>query len=186
MPEPGRGGGGTPTRAAARQDGTGGGGESAELRRLRRRIDALDKRIVRLLNQRAELGREVGRAKRREGRRGVRDTVREREVLLRVAIANGGPLRQGDLLAIYRRLVAATRQVEAADVAEELGGREARQDGRVAANRRPGVTDTGSRVTRTEVRGASAGPHESPAAGPRGGSTGSDESREGEPPAGGR
>ena len=34
--------------------------ENAELRRLRRRIDALDRRIVALLKERAELGRAVG------------------------------------------------------------------------------------------------------------------------------
>ena len=38
-------------------------GETAELRRLRRRIDALDRRIVGLLNERAELARDVGREK---------------------------------------------------------------------------------------------------------------------------
>ncbi len=37
--------------------------ETPELRRLRRRIDALDRRIVALLSERAELGREVGREK---------------------------------------------------------------------------------------------------------------------------
>ena len=37
--------------------------ETPELRRLRKRIDALDRRIVALLSERAELGREVGREK---------------------------------------------------------------------------------------------------------------------------
>lgn len=89
--------------------------EPPELARLRRRIDALDRRIVSLLNERAELGREVGRAKQAAGRRPVRDLEREREVLLRVALANPGPLAQVDLLAIYRRLIAATRSVEDRD-----------------------------------------------------------------------
>ena len=40
-------------------------GETAELRRLRRRIDALDRRLVAMLNERAELAREAGRAKAR-------------------------------------------------------------------------------------------------------------------------
>ena len=88
--------------------------ESPELVRLRRRIDALDRRIVGLLNERAELGREVGRAKKIAGRT-VRDVEREREVLLRVALANLGPLAQADLLAIYRRLIAATRALEEHD-----------------------------------------------------------------------
>jgi chorismate mutase / prephenate dehydratase len=89
--------------------------ESPELARLRRRIDALDRRIVGLLNERAELGRQVGQAKKAAGRRAVRDLEREREVLLRVALANLGPLAQADVLAIYRRLVAATRALEARD-----------------------------------------------------------------------
>ena len=92
--------------------------EPPELARLRRRIDALDRRIVVLLNERAELGREVGRAKQAAGRRSVRDLEREREVLLRVALANLGPLAQADLLAIYRRLIAATRAVEDRDRGE--------------------------------------------------------------------
>ena len=89
--------------------------EPPELRRLRRRIDALDRRIVRLLNERAELAREVGRAKERHGRRAVRDAEREREVLLRVSMANDGPTPQADLLAVYRRLFAVARTLERRD-----------------------------------------------------------------------
>lgn len=89
--------------------------ESLELRRLRRRIDALDRRIVGLLNERATLAREVGRAKVAVGRRAIRDAEREREVLLRVSMANEGPLPQADLLALYRRLFAATRALETRD-----------------------------------------------------------------------
>jgi chorismate mutase/prephenate dehydratase len=89
--------------------------ETLELRRLRLRIDALDRRIVALLNERAELAREVGVAKTAAGRRSIRDGEREREVLLRVTMANQGPLPQADLLALYRRLIAATRALETRD-----------------------------------------------------------------------
>ena len=89
--------------------------ETAELRRLRRRIDALDKRIVAMLNERASLAREAGAAKTAAGRRAIRDAEREREVLLRVSMANAGPLPQADLLALYRRLFVATRALEARD-----------------------------------------------------------------------
>lgn len=89
--------------------------ETAELRRLRQQIDALDRRIVELLNERAELAREAGAAKAALGRRAIRDGEREREVLLRVTMANQGPLPQADLLALYRRLMAATRALEAHD-----------------------------------------------------------------------
>lgn len=89
--------------------------ESAELRRLRKRIDALDRRIVGLLNERAELVRAVGRAKSDAGWRSIRDAEREREVLLRVTMANTGPMPQADLLAVYRRLIAAARAIETRD-----------------------------------------------------------------------
>jgi chorismate mutase / prephenate dehydratase len=86
--------------------------EGPELRRLRRRMDALDRRLVALLNERAALGLAIGEAKHAAGRRAVRDAEREREVLLRATISNGGPLPQADLLAIYRRIIAATRSLE--------------------------------------------------------------------------
>ena len=104
------------------------GADSTELRRLRRRIDALDRRIVGLLNERARLGLEVGAAKSAAGRRAVLDADREREVLLRVAMANPGPLPQADLLAVYRRLILATRRLELTD--------------RGAAAAQPGDADT--------------------------------------------
>ena len=99
--------------------------ESAELRRLRRRIDVLDRRIVALLNERARVAREAGRAKTEAGRRAIRDADREREILLRVSMANEGPMPQADLLALYRRLFVATRALEARD--RDRGG--PRRDG---------------------------------------------------------
>ena len=86
-----------------------------ELAEVRDRIDDLDRRLVEVLNERAALGREAGRAKHIAGRRAVRDPEREREVLIRVAMANAGPLSQADLLSIYRRIVAVTRRLEAHD-----------------------------------------------------------------------
>lgn len=88
---------------------------SAELTRLRAEIDELDRRIVRLLNERAELTVEVGHEKSAIGRRAIRDREREREVLLRVTMANEGPLPQADVLAIYRRLIASARALETAE-----------------------------------------------------------------------
>jgi chorismate mutase/prephenate dehydratase len=86
-----------------------------ELARLRRRIDTLDRRLVALLNERAELAVAAGRAKSASGQRAIRDAEREREVLLRVSIANDGPIAQADLLALYRRLMTITRALETRD-----------------------------------------------------------------------
>ena len=88
---------------------------AVELSRIRDEIDALDRRIVALLNERAALGRAAGQAKRLAGRRAIHDPEREREVLLRVAMGNEGPIAQADLLSIYRRIVSATRSVEHRD-----------------------------------------------------------------------
>jgi chorismate mutase / prephenate dehydratase len=85
--------------------------------RLRREIDAVDREIVGLLNRRAKLGRQVGREKAVLGWRASHDPEREREVLLRVSMANEGPIPQEDLLAIYRRLIEATRSLEDRDLA---------------------------------------------------------------------
>jgi chorismate mutase/prephenate dehydratase len=98
--------------------------ETAELRRLRRRIDVLDRRIVALLNERARVAREAGRAKAEAGRTAVRDAEREREILLRVSMANEGPMPQADLLALYRRLFVATRALEARDRARARSERD--------------------------------------------------------------
>ncbi len=106
----------------AERSARGAGSETPELRRLRRRIDALDKRIVALLNERARLARDAGRAKDAAGA-GVRDVDREREILLRVSMANEGPMPQADLLALYRRVFAATRALEARDRTVGRAGR---------------------------------------------------------------
>ena len=89
---------------------------NAELIRLRAEIDELDRRIVSLLNERAELTRAVVHEKAVLGRRRIRDREREREVLLRISMANMGPIPQADLLAIYRRLIASARALEGLEI----------------------------------------------------------------------
>ncbi len=83
-----------------------------ELEALRARIDELDRAIVERLNERARLALEAGRLKAAAGRDGVRDPEREREVLLRVAMANEGPLPQADLVEIYRLVIEAVVALE--------------------------------------------------------------------------
>jgi chorismate mutase/prephenate dehydratase len=78
---------------------------------LRAEIDAVDREIVALLNRRAKLGLDAGRAKVRNGLP-IPDSDREREVLVRVAMANNGPLPQDALLALYRKLMETIRRLE--------------------------------------------------------------------------
>jgi chorismate mutase / prephenate dehydratase len=86
-----------------------------ELERVRDHIDELDRQIVALLNERAALGRAAGRAKAAAGRSDILDAEREREVLLRVAMANPGPLTQADLIGLYRQIMTITRDLEHRD-----------------------------------------------------------------------
>jgi chorismate mutase/prephenate dehydratase len=91
------------------------GGESllepGDLESLRAEIDALDVEIVRLLNRRATLGLAAGRAKTRKGRP-LMDVERERDVLIRISLANEGPMPQGELLALYRHLIETMTHLE--------------------------------------------------------------------------
>jgi len=82
-----------------------------DLDALRSEIDALDREIVGLLNRRARLGLQAGKAKVMSGRP-ITDKEREREVMVRVAMANDGPLPQDALLALYRQLLDTIRRLE--------------------------------------------------------------------------
>ena len=77
-----------------------------------RRAGPADRRAAQRAGRPRPLG---GPAKRLAGRRAIHDPEREREVLLRVAMGNAGPLAQADLLSIYRRIVAVTRTLETRD-----------------------------------------------------------------------
>jgi len=92
-----------------------GDADDEELDQVRLRIDELDRQVVALLSERATLGRAAGRAKAAAGRTEVLDAEREREVLLRVAMANRGPISQADLLGLYHQIMTITRDLEHRD-----------------------------------------------------------------------
>ena len=73
---------------------------------LRRKIDALDKKIVGLLNARAGLSRSIGDVKRAHGQ-SVYSPDRERQVLQKIAGENKGPLSAVAVEAIYREIMSA-------------------------------------------------------------------------------
>jgi chorismate mutase/prephenate dehydratase len=86
---------------------------SAALAPLRTRIDAIDREIVALLNERAQIALEIGRVKDASGGRAIRDPKREAEVIERVTSTSAGLFPEPELVALYRRLIAATRSVQA-------------------------------------------------------------------------
>ncbi|MCG8407133.1 MAG: prephenate dehydratase [Phycisphaerales bacterium] len=81
------------------------------LQDLRKKIDELDEKIVRLLNERAEAAVEIGRLKASTGT-AVFAPDRERAVLNRVAGLSAGPLSKESLSAIYRELMSASFALE--------------------------------------------------------------------------
>ena len=95
---------------------------AAALAPLRERIDAIDHEIVALLNERAQIALEIGRVKQVTGRRAVRDAAREAEVLERVTSASAGLFPEPELVALYRKLIAATRRVQHAQKKVERPG----------------------------------------------------------------
>jgi chorismate mutase / prephenate dehydratase len=94
-----------------RSNGSGRSNDPSDLETLRSQIDELDAQIVKLLNRRARLGLQAGRVKVQRGRP-VADSEREREVLVRVAMSNDGPLPQDALLALYRQLIETIKRLE--------------------------------------------------------------------------
>jgi chorismate mutase-like protein len=85
------------------------------LARQRAKIDALDARIVALLNERARVVREVGRIKQQAGL-AIADPKRAEEVLQRIASKNRGPLPNENLRRIYERIIAEMTAFEASGI----------------------------------------------------------------------
>lgn len=95
---------------------------AAALAPLRERIDSIDHEIVALLNERAQIALQIGRVKEQTGRRTVRDASREAEVLERVTSASAGLFPEPELVALYRKLIAATRRVQHAQKRQAAAG----------------------------------------------------------------
>lgn len=81
------------------------------LRFLRQAIDAVDARLVTLLNERAQLALDVGQIKHGAGTPVFRPE-REAEVLRRAGAVNSGPLSQDHVTNIFREVISACRALE--------------------------------------------------------------------------
>jgi len=78
---------------------------------LRQRIDRIDEKLVRLLDERAQLAQQIGVEKRKQGLPVV-DAAREDAVLRRVRNLTRGPLSRAALAGIYRGIVAACARIQ--------------------------------------------------------------------------
>lgn len=81
------------------------------LAHFRKKIDQLDRRLVRMLSQRARAAQQIGRLKRRT-RMAIYEPQRERVILDNVRRANRGPLSDRQLAEIYGRIIRAMRELQ--------------------------------------------------------------------------
>jgi len=86
---------------------------------LRRRIDVIDRRLVALLNERAECAIALGRIK-QERALPIYQPAREEEVLGNVQKTNGGPLQSEALRRLFERIIDESRRIER--IATDRGG----------------------------------------------------------------
>jgi len=81
------------------------------IERLRDEIDAIDSRLLELINQRLFLADKIGRIKAQNGNP-VLDSKREHQLLDRLSDENRGRLSDRSLRHIFREIIAAAREIQ--------------------------------------------------------------------------
>jgi chorismate mutase len=84
----------------------------------RRKIDDLDRQLVRLINERAQCAHEIGRLKHNSAMP-IYEPDRERIIFQNIARVNEGPLSDVQLRQVYERLVDVMRQIQREEMAPE-------------------------------------------------------------------
>ncbi|HEY9165889.1 MAG TPA: endolytic transglycosylase MltG [Candidatus Kryptonia bacterium] len=82
-----------------------------DMKSLRKKIDRLDKRIVKLLNRRAKYADDIGKIKEKEGLE-VYSPEREKQVIENVSRENPGPLTSEAVKRVYERVIDESRRLE--------------------------------------------------------------------------
>ncbi len=82
-----------------------------EIKKIRGTIDVLDKKIVKLLNKRAQKILEIGRLKNKM-KKSIYVPAREKEIFSKIALNNCGPIKNRSLEAIYREIMSASLSLE--------------------------------------------------------------------------
>jgi chorismate mutase-like protein len=95
----------------------------------RRKIDDLDRQLVRLMNERAQCAHEIGRLKRNSAMP-IYEPDRERIIFQNIARVNAGPLSDVQLRQVYERLVDVMRQIQREEMAPEAENEGEETEGR--------------------------------------------------------
>jgi len=83
----------------------------SDLKKLRKKIDDIDLRILELLNKRAEIAIEIGRAK-QDRKLNIYSPEREKEILRRLTEINPGPFPNNVLKLIYEEILSASLSLQ--------------------------------------------------------------------------
>jgi len=84
----------------------------------RRKIDDLDRRLVELINERAQCAHEIGKLK-RNSLMPIYEPDREKIIFQNIARHNPGPLSEVQLRQVYERLIDVMRQIQRDEMAPE-------------------------------------------------------------------
>jgi chorismate mutase-like protein len=90
----------------------------------RKKIDELDRQLVRLLSERARAAVEIGRLKRNTSMP-IYEPDRERIVFTNVQEVNPGPLPGRDLVRIYERIIDVMRNIQKEAIVPKVEAKEA-------------------------------------------------------------
>lgn len=89
------------------------------------KIDELDRRLVELLNARAQAAHEIGKLKRNTSMP-IYEPDREKKIFENVQRANRGPLPESELRQVYERIIDVMRNIQK----NEIAPKEVADDGR--------------------------------------------------------
>lgn len=82
-----------------------------EIDRWRERIDAVDRKIVELLNERSRCALAIGAHKNRLGL-AIYDPAREEEIVRQAIVGNEGPLEDAAIRRLFERILDESRRLE--------------------------------------------------------------------------
>lgn len=84
----------------------------------REKIDELDRKLVALLNERAQAARAIGRLKAQTSMR-IYEPEREKIIFENISRTNSGPLSESDLKQIYERIIDIMRNIQKVEIGGE-------------------------------------------------------------------
>ncbi len=83
------------------------------------KIDEIDRRLVELLNERAQAAHEIGKLKRNTSMP-IYEPEREKKIFENVQRANHGPLPEGELRQVYERIIDVMRNIQKNEIAPKI------------------------------------------------------------------